>query len=345
MIDLRSDAVTHPTEAMWEAMRRVRVGWALVGEDASVTELEHLATKLSDKEASLFVPTATMANLVALMSHTRRGDQVILEASSHILWSEEQGFARICGLAPRVIQGESGYMAPPDVRHAIEEQRLGHRPRTSLICLENTHNLGGGAIITPPQVGAIAAIAREYDIPIHLDGARVFNAAVAMGEELKTLVKDIDTLTISLTKGLSAPQGALLCGPKPFVEESRSNLRTLGGASIHQAGIFAAAGLVALQTMLPQLAADNRRAQMLARGLIALNSGSVRTKPVQTNIVLLSIDSSCMSACSFAQELASSGILASVCAENAIRFVTHRHISDGDIESVIHAVSQITDTH
>jgi threonine aldolase len=340
-IDLRSDVVTGPTDVMWDAMRRAELGWAMMGEDSSVNELQRYAAELAGKESALYIPTGTMANLVALMTHTHRGDQIVLEASSHILWSEEWGFAHICGVVPRPIAGTFGYMEPDDVKTAILEQRFSHRPNTSLICLENTHNMAGGTIIRPDQISAISRIAREHSIPVHLDGARVLNACVALHVPLSEMTADVDTLMLNLNKGLSAPEGALLCGPRSFIDQSRVNLKRLGGWTLSKAGIPAAAGLVALKTMIPRLEDDHRRAWLLAQGLQGLKRISVDLGAVQTNIVMMSVDPEFMSARSLLNLLEEHNIRGYLFRPDAIRFVTHRLITDDDIRLVIEILSDI----
>ena len=170
VIDVRTDAVTRPTDEMWDAMRRARLGWSLLGEDENVNELEHLGAELLGKESAVFVPTGSLANLVALMTHTRPGDQILVDDASHILWSEEQGYAHICGLAARPLPHEGGFVEPDRLRAAIDEHRFGHRPRTTLLCLENTHNGSGGRILDPSRMEAMADVADSYGIAIHLDG-------------------------------------------------------------------------------------------------------------------------------------------------------------------------------
>ena len=236
MIDLRSDAVTRPTDAMWEAMRSAHLGWAPSGDDASVNELQDLAAELVGKEAALFVATGSMANLVALMTHTQRGDEFIVEADSHIRWSEEASFAYVCGLVPSTVQSEAGHVSPDAVRRQLSQQRFNHKPRTSLICLENTHNLAGGTVMRAEEIIAISSVAHEYGIRVHLDGARVFNACTAANEDVKLAGAHVDTIMFCLNKGLSAPGGALLCGSVEFVEQAKINLRRLGGHSIPRQG-------------------------------------------------------------------------------------------------------------
>lgn len=332
-IDLRSDAITRPTEAMWAAMSQAQLGWALAGEDSSVNQLETYAANLAGKEAALFTPTGSMANLVALMTHTRRGEQVIAEASSHILWSEEWGFAYVCGVAPRPIAGVLGAMAPEAIEAAIQDKRFSHQPPTCLICLENTHNAAGGTIIDARQTAAVASLAARYEIPVHMDGVRIFNACVALGQSLQQLVANVDSVTVGLNKGLSAPAGALLCGSKNFIERSRINLRRLGGQSIHQAGILAAAGLVALKEMPAQLSHDHRRAKMLAAELAQINGLRVNLDTVQTNIVMARLEKT--PAQTLLNRLAQADIRAYQYAADTVRFVTHRHVTDADIERVI----------
>jgi threonine aldolase len=341
MIDLRSDAITQPTPAMWDAMRNARLGWAFAKEDPTVNELETYVADLSEKEASVFLPTGTMANLVALMTHTQRGDQVILEATSHILWCEEWSLAYICGVVQRTIRGTRGQMDPGEVEGAILERTFAHRPKTSLVCLENTHNFAGGVIASPEQISSIAHVAHKYAIPVHLDGARIFNACAALKKDVYDFISNVDTVTINLNKGLSAPFGALLCGSKDFIEKCKVNVKRIGAGNVHQAGIFAAAGLVALKTMLPQIAEDNRRAKVLAEGIMYLNSSKIKVFPADTNIVMVSVDKSFTSADVFVQHMVQHNVLASTGSDELIRFVTHRHVSDEDIQQVVNTIQAI----
>jgi threonine aldolase len=352
-VDLRSDAVTQPTDEMWDAMRRARLGWAPAGDDPSVSRLEQVAAELTGKEAALFVPTGSMANLIALMSHTEPGDQIIAEAYSHILWSEEWGYASVCGLALKAIPGgpgrSGGAISPDEARDAFRDIRFGHQPRTALLCLENTHNMSGGTVLSLEATEALAAVAHEHGVPVHLDGARIFNAAIALGLPINALVEPVDSVVIGLTKGLSAPAGSLLCGSATFNAAARIALRRVGGHSIPQAGILAAAGLVALQTMGPRLAEDHRRARMLAEELAGLPGISVDLAAVQTNIVMATIGPAVtrpgttgrLSAETMARCLAQKGIGSHVYTEDTLRFVTHRHIEDDDIHRVVAAMEEI----
>lgn len=311
-------------------MRTAELGWASAGEDATLLELEATAAELAGKEAALYVLTGGMANLVALMTHTTRGDQVVMEASSHLLWCEEQGLAYICGLVPRTVEGERGQMRADDVAFAINDALYRHRPHTSLVCLENTDNTYGEAV-TASYVRDIAAVAHELGAATHLDGARVLSACVELDVELHDMLAGVDTAMISLNKGLSAPGGALLVGTSDFIAKARLNVRRLGGSSFHQCGIHAAAGLVALREMPPQLADDNRRAAALADALSRVEGLTIDRGAGATNMVIVLPDPAVISAAGLVGGLEALGVRAYLSREHSVRFVTHRHISDEDI--------------
>ncbi len=342
VIDCRSDAITQPTEEMWDAMHSAEVGWGMQGEDASLNALQAYAASMAGMDAALYVPSGTMGNLVAMMTHTNRGDHFIAEAQSHVLWSEQWSFAYVCGAVAKPIQGSLGVMAPTDVEAAIEERRFGHRPPIRLLCLENTHNMAGGTIISLAQMGTLSAVAREHGISVHLDGARILNACVAEDVALPRFARECDTLTLNLNKGLSAPEGALVCGTEQLVDEARINLKRLGGwSATGKAGPQAAAGLVALQTMIPQLREDNRRAGVLARGLAELERIHIDLATVQTNIVMVRLDESFMSTQRFLNELGLAGVRAYYYLPDTVRFVLHRHITDDDVARVIDVVRDL----
>jgi threonine aldolase len=342
VIDCRSDVITKPTEAMWDAMRSAEMGWGLQQEDPSINRLQEYVAQLSGMEAALYVPSGTMANLVALMTHAERGDHILLEAHSHILWSEEWSFAYVCGLVPRALHGDLGVIAPSEVEGAFRERRFGHRPHFRLLCLENTHNMAGGTVMSPSQTAALSSIAHENGIAVHVDGARILNACAALHVPLRDFARHVDTLSINLNKGLSAPGGALLCGPDKLIQESRQNLKRLGGWSVvGKSGLTAAAGLVALQTMTPQLDEDNRRARRLGELLAAIEGVEVDLRTVQTNIVMLRIPESFMSTDEFLRRLESAGVLAYRYLPDTVRFVLHRHIDDADVSRVAQAVRGI----
>ena len=338
-MDLRSDAVTRPTEAMWEAMRRAEPGWALAGEDPYVARLESEGARLTGKEASLFVPSGTAANLLALMTVPKRGDQILLEAASHILWAEEWGYAELCGLSARGIPGDRGAIPLDALEAALTEESFGHRPRTGLVCMENSHNAAGGAVLTPAYQGAVVAMCERYAVPVHVDGARLLNAAAALGESIGVLCAGAHTVTLNLNKGLGAPYGALLCGPSAVIENARPVLRRIGGASVHQAGILAAACLEGLPHAVSQCEIDNRRARELGQGIAALGIELIEVASVETNIVLLHLGAVSGDAAGMQAALRSRGVLASRRDSRTLRFVTHRHIGQPEIERALNAIT------
>jgi threonine aldolase len=273
------------------------------------------------------------------MTLGERGTRVVAESTLHILAAEEGGFAYVCGLIPHAIESRRGVPDPAALDAALAGAQFGHALRTSLICLENSHNNAGGIAVTPEQTAAIAAVARRHAVPVHLDGARLFNAAVALGVPARDLAAPVDTVAISLNKGLSAPVGALLCGPRPAIDTARINLRRLGSGSIHKAGIWAAAGLVALRTMIPQLGDDNRRAAQLAAALAEIPGLRIDRETVQTNIVVAELASADLPASAFVERLAQAGVLALARSPRTVRFVTHRLIGDAEVQRTADAVA------
>jgi threonine aldolase len=268
-----------------------------------------------------------MGNLIAVMAHTKPGDQIIVDAASHILWSEEWAVASVCGVLPRAIETDAGAPDPDDVDAAIRASHAGHRPRTALLCLENTHNAAGGTIVGTEQTALLARLAHEHGAAVHLDGARVFNAAVALAMDVGELVNSVDSVMINLNKGLSAPFGALLCGSAAFVADARALLRRLGGASIHQAGLFAAAGIVALERMVDRLGRDHERARTLAALLDGIDGIDVDLGLVQTNIVMARVGAGLGSATELHDHLRSHGVGSLVYGDRVLRFVVHRHVT------------------
>jgi threonine aldolase len=330
-LDLRSDAVTQPTAEMWQAMQQAPLGWAHVGEDPLIYELETTAAELARKESGLFVQSGSVGNLVALMSHTQRGDQVVLEESSHIAWCEEWGISYVCGVFPRLISGERGVISPEALASAISTRKLRHHPHTGLVCLENTHNLAGGAAVKPDEVTDVIELARANGSVVHVDGARIFNACIALDATLAEL-SEADSLVVNLNKGLSAPGGAVVLGSAAFITKCRINLRRIGGGPIHQAGLLAAAGLVGLRTMMPQLEEDNRRARLLGELLTTIPEVSLPFGDVDTNIVICDIRAAETSAEELTSRIAEAGVKALQASPTTIRFVIHRHVDDAAIE-------------
>lgn len=338
MIDLRTDVMTPPTEAMWDAMRHAELGWTLYRQDRAVNELEERGADLVGKAAALFLPTCSMANLLALMTLGERGTQAVLETSAHIVTSEEWGIASIAGLFPRLVDGTRGVLAPDAVRGAIlgAPRTPTYASKTSLVCLENSHNNAGGVALTVEQTNAVANAAHEHGAQVYLDGARLFNSAAALDVPPRLLVETVDAVGVSLNKGLCAPSGALLCGTREMVDAARINAKRIGAASMHKAGIFAAAGLVALDTMLARLNEDNRRARQLAERLADMIEIDLAT--VQTNIVFADVSNLRLSSKEFAARLESNGVLVYARAGSRVRFVTHRMIGDTEIEGAVEAV-------
>ena len=338
MVDLRSDTVTLPTEEMLEAIRHARLGDDVYGEDPTVNELQELAASRMGKDAALLVTSGTQGNLVSLMSHARRGEEVILEAECHIYYYEVGGISALAGLIPRPIRGHLGVLDPRDVEAAIRPKDI-HQPRTSLVCMENTHNRAGGTVWTPEQMRAVYEVAKEHGLSVHLDGARIFNAAVYLGVDVKQFTKYTDSVMFCLSKGLSAPIGSLVVGDEDFIERARRVRKMLGGG-MRQAGIIAAAGIIALEKMVDRLKEDHENAQILAKALAKLDGIRI-THPVQTNIIIFDVSDLNTTAEQFIASLAERGVKASQFGRTLVRMVTHRGIEREDIEYAISVVEEV----
>jgi threonine aldolase len=281
-IDLRSDTVTQPTPAMREAMYRAEVGDDVFGEDPTVNRLEQMAAERLGKEAALFVVSGTMGNLVALLTHCGRGDEAILGDCSHTFLFEQGGMAALGGIMPHLVSNQpDGTLRLEDIEGAIREDDA-HFPRTRLVCLENTHNMCNGTPLTAEYTAQVARLARVHGLRVHMDGARIFNAAAALGVDAQELVRDVDSVMFCLSKGLCAPVGSLLCGSADFIAEARRARKVVGGG-MRQAGVLAAAGIVALEEIVPRLEEDHVRARRLAEGLAEIPG--VEVAPVTTNIL------------------------------------------------------------
>lgn len=337
-IDLRSDTVTQPTEEMRRAMAEAAVGDDVFGEDPTVNELEALAAELMGKDAALYVPSGTMANLVAVMTHTQRGDEVLLEAESHTFLNEAGGISTVAGVFPRTIAGRLGYISPAQLRATVRSSNV-HYPPSSLLCLENTHNRAGGIPFGPEEMDAIGRAAHELGLLVHLDGARIFNAVVALGVPAKAIARQCDSVMFCVSKGLSAPVGSLLAGSAEFIDRAR-RFRKMAGGGMRQAGVIAAAGLVALRTMIDRLADDHANARRLAEGLSGLPGLSVDLTRVRTNMVLLDVSERLGSAADFAARMERQGVLALPSGPRTIRLVTHRHITGQAVERAIDVISR-----
>ncbi|TCS83816.1 low-specificity L-threonine aldolase [Tepidibacillus fermentans] len=341
MIDLRSDTVTKPTEEMRKAMYEAEVGDDVYREDPTVRQLEELAAEKLGKEAALFVTSGTQGNQVAVLTHGKAGDEIILEADSHIFYYEGGAAAALAGVQTRIIPGIKGQMPIDKIREAIRDDRDIHLPHTAMIGLENTHNRAGGVILPPQYMKEVYQVAQEKGVAVHLDGARLFNAAVALEVDVKEFTQYVDTVQVCFSKGLSAPVGSVLAGPKDFIEVARKWRKRLGGG-MRQAGIMAAPGIVALTQMVDRLAEDHRRAKELAVALQEIKGIQIELESVQTNIVLIDVKDTGMTAHQFLEELKNCQILGSAFGEYLIRLTTHRHITDQDISDTIDAFYQIS---
>jgi threonine aldolase len=291
------------------------------------------------KESAMLLPSGTMANLVALMTLCRPGDEVVSEQESHVVYYEAGGMAAMAGVMPLLVEGQSGVLragaVEPHLRHPNQ-----HYPHTSLLCVENTHNRAGGTVTTPEVMAELRELCDRHGLVIHVDGARLFNAAIALDVPAATLAKDADSVTIALSKGLSAPVGSVLAGSADYIRSARRVRKRLGGA-MRQAGVIAAAGLVALREQLPRLADDHRRAAQLARALAGIDGIRVDQPVVRTNMVLIDTEGTGKSADDVTSELAAAGIKASSRPPWTVRFVTHRLVGDAEVSRLVDAVRQI----
>jgi threonine aldolase len=342
MVDLRSDTVTQPTDAMREAMSLADVGDDDYGEDATVNRLQGLAAGRLGKEAALFLPSGTMANLIALLTHTQPGDEVIVECQAHIYLDEAGGMSALAGVIPRPVAGERGTITAAQLEAVLRPPDPHYAP-TRLLCLENTHNSAGGTVMTPTAMAEVCGAAHRRGLRVHLDGARIFNAAVALGVDVRHLASDADSVMFCLSKGLSAPAGSVLLGEAGFVARAR-RLRKMLGGGMRQVGVLAAAGIVALETMVERLEEDHRHAKLLARRLAALPGLGIDPASVQTNIIMVHV----ADAPRMAQHLAARNVLANAEGPKRIRLVTHRHIGAREIDEAVdgfHEMTSLTELH
>ena len=339
VIDLRSDTVTQPTPAMREAMYQAEVGDDVFGEDPTVNQLEAIAAERLGKEAALFVVSGTMGNLVALLTHCGRGAEVILGNRSHTYLFEQGGMAALGGIMPFPIPNQpDGTLRLVDVERAIRADNA-HFPRTRLVCLENTHNMCNGTPLTAEYTAQVARLAHDHNLRVHLDGARVFNAAAALGMDVRELVREVDSVMFCLSKGLCAPVGSLVCGSASFVAEARRARKVVGGG-MRQAGILAAAGVVALEQMTERLVEDHARAKRLAEGLAQIPG--IEVAPVTTNILYFQLtDEVSKTSGEVEHALAERGVLLLGRELGRFRAVTHYWISDEDIERTIEAMRAV----
>lgn len=338
LIDLRSDTVTMPTQEMRDAMATAEVGDDVYGEDPTVNELESVGARLTGKEAGLFVTSGTMGNQVAVMSHTNRGDEVICEAEAHIFYYEVAGLAVLSGVQTRPLPSVKGILTAETIEAAVRPVDI-HQPRSALVCLEDTHNRAGGTCYPLETLAAIRKVADRHRMSVHIDGARLFNAAVAQGIKVDKIAHYADSVQFCLSKGLCAPVGTLLVGRKDFINKARRYRKMLGGG-MRQAGIIAAAGIIGLQKMVDRLKEDHANARLLAESLANLGL-IVDLSTVQTNIVIFDVSRQGLKAADFAAKLKKAGVLANVFGEYRLRMVTHNGITETDIKKVIDIVARL----
>jgi threonine aldolase len=338
IVDLRSDTFTLPTEEMMKAIQEAELGDDVFQEDPTMNSLEKLAAEKIGKEKALFVTSGTQANVVCLLAHTERGDEVIMEAQSHTYLYEVGAMAALGGLMAHLVPGEKGILHPEDVEKAIRGDNI-HFPRTRLVCMENTHNNAGGIAVTPEQIKAVADVVKPRGIKMHLDGARVFNAAIALKTDVKKITKEFDSVMFCLSKGLSSPVGSMVCGSEEFIERARKVRKMLGGG-MRQVGILAACGIVSLEKMVDRLEDDHKNARKLAEGLAALPGVSMDLDTVQTNIIIFNV-SALGGSSTFIGALEKKGVKCLARDETHVRMVTHRMVSEEDIDIALERIKEV----
>jgi len=338
IVDLRSDTVTKPTPKMREAMMRAEVGDDCYGEDATVNELERLAAEKVGKEAAVYVPTGTMGNTASIIAHTYPGDNIIMDIECHIYYYERGNMASLCGVMPVVMDSDDGCPDPDKVEQYLQRD-VTRFPKTSLVCLENTHNRRGGRTISIERMKAIREVTAKYDRPVHLDGARIFNAAHALGVEAREIASYVDSVMFCLSKGLSAPVGSMIAGSAEFIQKARIARKRLGGA-MRQAGVLAAAGIVALTEMVDRLVEDHENAKILAEGLAQIEALELNPEKVETNIVIFDTKPLRLTAAEFAERAIKRGVKVSLYGPTTVRLVTNKDVSR---EDTLYAVDALVD--
>jgi len=340
-IDLRSDTVTQPTQQMREAMYKAEVGDDIMGEDPTVRELELMSADILGKEDSLFVTSGTMGNQIAVMTFTNRGEEVIIGDTSHIYNLEVGALAALSQVQTRTIEVPDGVYDIGKMEELIQEEGI-QRAKTSLICIEDTNNLNAGFVVPLSNINDVCDLANKNNLIVHLDGARIFNAAVASKTSVKEISKNADTVMFALTKGLAAPFGAILAGNKDVIEKARWIKQRLGGG-YRQAGFLAAPGIVALNTMIPQIELDHNNAQILGRGLANINGLKIDISRIHTNIVTGSVEDLPTTIENFLEKLFIKGIKAKRISKTSFRMVTHYGVEEKHLYEVIKAVEDIID--
>lgn len=328
-VDLRSDTVTRPTQEMYDAILSARLGDDVLGDEPTVLELERLACERTGKEAAVYVPSGTMSNQIAIPSWTERGDAVLFEEDAHMLYYESGAPGVLGQVVSWTLPSKLGVMDPDDVERHITKRSI-HTPGVKLICLENTHNRAGGTIIPLSEMKAYREVADRHGIPVHLDGARLFHASVAIGVPATEIAKCVDSVSICLSKGLSSPVGSVLCGPADFIDRARQWRKRVGGA-MRQAGILAACGIISLTKMIDRLSEDHRRARAMAQALGEMPGIRIDWDRVQTNMVLVYVDEPS----AWLIALKEVGVLAGSPGPDRLRVVLHHDIDDAKLERAI----------
>jgi threonine aldolase len=337
-IDLRSDTVTRPSPGMREAMARADVGDDVYGEDPSVNALEARVAEMMGKEAGLFVPSGTMSNQLAVKAHTEPGDEVILERGAHIANNESGAPAVLSSVMLQPIDGTRGALPVEAVARAIRARTM-HTPGTALVCVENTHNRAGGAVYPLGALRAVSAAAREKGVRVHLDGARLFNAVVATGTPVRDFADCADTVSLCLSKGLGAPVGSVLSGPRPVIDRAR-RFRKMWGGGMRQAGVLAAAGHFALDHNVERLAEDHAKAKRLARGLARCRGVALDADAVETNIVVFEVPDAARAA-TLVAAMKTEGVLFSAVGPGRFRLVAHLDVAPDAIDAAVGAFERV----
>lgn len=340
-IDLRSDTVTHPTEAMRQAMYNAKIGDDIMREDPTVIELEEMVANMLGKEGGLFVSSGTMANQLAVMTFTNRGEEVLLGDNSHMFNLEVGGLAVLSQVQTRTFPMRNGLYDIEHIEGLIQEEGI-QRAKTGLICIENTNDLNAGLVIPKNNIDMVCKLGKDNSIPIYMDGARLFNAEIASGVSAKDIVENVDAIMITLTKGLAAPFGAVLVGTNKFIEKARWFKQRIGGG-FRQAGFMAAPGIVALQTMMPQLSIDHKNAKLLGNLLKDISNLTVITENIHTNILTGKINDKLFTIDEFLDRLNQKGIKAKRISNNSFRMVLHYGIDEEDVNYVANKVKEILD--
>jgi len=338
-IDLRSDTVTKPSAEMRRAMAEAEVGDDVFIEDPTINKLQERAAEIFGRQAALFVPSGSMGNLTCILAQTQQGQEVICEESGHVYNYEMASMSAIGGVLPRLVPGEDGILSWQAISKAIRP-KIYYRSQTALIALENTHNMAGGTVYPTKLSEEICERAHDAGIRVHLDGARIFNAATYLGEDVADMTKKFDSIQFCLSKGLGAPVGSMIVGSREFIERCRSIRKMLGGG-MRQAGVLAAAGLIALEKGPKRLQVDHDHAKLLATGLAAIPGITLNPAKVQTNIVIFNLKTSGWSSSDFLQTLAKRDVLAVPVDNERVRMVTHLDVDRNDVEKAAAAVQEV----